>query len=137
MDIALINVRHYGCSIVCVAVFVNSYHLAYQCTIFVTLQLYAYILFFKILINPPNTADLPLLCAEYIPMTLSYKHEFINLDYTGFTALIYLAWFTTKFIKNILECTSDFNIFFVLQRKNTCIVALSKNHKNLSPLVYY
>ena len=117
MDIADINVRHYGCSIVCVAVFVNSCDLAYQCTIFVTLQLYAYILFFKILINPPNTADLPSLCVEYIPMTLSYKHDFIDLDYTDFTALIYLAWFTTKFIKNILECTSDFNIFLSSNRR--------------------
>ena len=78
---------------------------------FLILQLYACILFFKILINLPDTTNLPSLCVGYISMTFSCNHDFVDLDYTEITASISLVWFTTKFIQDILECIGDFNIF--------------------------
>ena len=60
-------------------VYIYMYVYIYIYTLFGTEVTYMQILFFKVLINLSTTTDFPSLCVEYISISLSCNHDFIDL----------------------------------------------------------
>ena len=64
---------------ICIVIFIYYIILFVNIIIFDIELIYLKILYLKVLINLSATIDFPLLCAEYISISLFSDHEFIDL----------------------------------------------------------
>ena len=122
-----INRFHLNCSMICIIISPTMSSNLSIYTFFDIEVMYLQMLVFNVLRNLWAKTDFPLLCIEYVSISLSFDLFLKEVLQNSFVNP-YFVWFSIRFFQYLLKSINNTNNFFFFQRNNPSI--FTKNIKN-------